>query len=85
MNTVVFLQGAIASGCAVTALLFARFWRTTTDPLFLWFALAFAILAIDYVVLGLWSAATEWRVPVFSVRLLAFCFILYGIFAKNRR
>lgn len=28
--------------------------------------------------------ATEWRVYVFVVRLLAFCMILYGIFEKNR-
>ena len=85
MNVVIFLRGATCCGCVVIALLFARFWRTTTDELFFWFAVAFAILAVDYAVLGLWPLANEWRVSVFLVRLAAFCFILYGIFVKNRK
>jgi len=31
------------------------------------------------------SFATEWRLYVFLVRLLAFCLILFGVFDKNRR
>jgi hypothetical protein len=31
------------------------------------------------------SFATEWRIYVFVVRLLAFCVILYAIVEKNRR
>jgi hypothetical protein len=84
MTLVAFLRGATALGCLVAGLFFLRFWRTTTDRLFWWFALAFMILAIDFTVLGLVPLATEWRVYVYGVRLLAFCLILYGIIEKNR-
>jgi hypothetical protein len=49
------------------------------------FAAAFALLSVSYMLLGMVTFATEWRVYVFVVRLLAFCLILYGIFDKNRR
>lgn len=83
MTLVIFLRGATALGCAVAALFFLRFWRSTTDRLFWWFALAFGILSIDYTVLGLVPLATEWRLYVFGFRLIAFCLILYGIAEKN--
>jgi membrane protein DedA with SNARE-associated domain len=38
-----------------------------------------------YTLLGTVAFATEWRVYVFVVRLVAFCLILYAIFDKNRR
>jgi hypothetical protein len=80
-----FLQGAVAMGCAIVGLFFLRFWRDSRDRLFMLFALAFWALAASYVLLGVISFATEFRVYVFVVRLAAFCLILYGIFDKNRR
>jgi hypothetical protein len=53
--------------------------------LFLSFALAFWMLAAAPTVLSVVSFATEWRVYVFALRLLAFCTIPYGIAEKNRR
>jgi Family of unknown function (DUF5985) len=82
---VTFLYGAAAMGCALIGLFFWRFWRQSLDRLFLMFALAFWILAIDRTVLGVLAFATEWREYVFLLRLLAFCLILYGIIDKNRR
>jgi uncharacterized protein DUF5985 len=80
-----FLQGAVGMGCVVAGLFFLRFWRDSRDRLFLRFAIAFWLLAMSYVLLGVISFATEWRLYVFVVRLVAFCFILYGIAEKNRR
>ncbi len=80
-----FLQGATAMGCAAAALIFFRFYRQSVDRLFLWFSLAFVILAIDYSILGTVAVATEWRVYVYGVRLLAFVVILGAIADKNRR
>jgi hypothetical protein len=80
---VTFLYGAAAMGCVVIGLFFWRFWRQSVDRLFLLFALAFWILAIDRTVLGVFAFANEWREYVFLLRLLAFCLILYGIFDKN--
>jgi hypothetical protein len=85
MTVVPFLHGAVSLGCAVIAVFFLRFWRQSADRLFLFFAVAFGVLALDYLVLGVLDGATEWRVPVFAVRLSAFLVILLGILDKNRR
>jgi hypothetical protein len=82
---VAFLRGVTAMGFAVAGLFFFRFWRASLDRLFLLFALAFWILAVDYVVLGVVPLATEWGLSVYTVRLLAFGLILFGIAEKNRR
>ena len=80
-----FLYGASAMGCAVAGLYFLRFWRESFDRLFLLFAFAFWLLAVNYALLGTIQFANETRVYIFSLRLVAFCLILYGIFDKNRR
>ena len=85
MIVVPFLHGMLAMGCAIVAAFFLRFWRQSSDRVFVFFAAAFAVLSIDYVMLGLLSAATDWRVPVFTLRLGAFLVILLGIADKNRR
>ncbi|HEY8550674.1 MAG TPA: DUF5985 family protein [Vicinamibacterales bacterium] len=79
-----FFYGAATMGCAVVGLFFLRFWRASFDRLFLMFALAFWILAINYAVLGV-ARTSEWRVPVFTLRLLAFSLLIYAIVHKNRR
>lgn len=85
MTGVAFFHGAVAMGCVILGVFFLRFWQQSRDRLFLRFASAFWILAVSYGLLGLVAFATEWRVYVFLVRLLAFCMILYGILEKNRR
>lgn len=85
MMVVHFLYGSVAMGCAVLAVLFLRFWRQSRDQLFVWFSCAFTMLGVSYILLGTIAFATEWRVSIFVVRLLAFCLILYGIVAKNRQ
>jgi hypothetical protein len=80
-----FFHGAVAMGCFVAGLFFLRFWRDSQDRLFRWFALAFWVLAASYVLLGLITLATEWRVYVFVLRLISFLLILFAIFEKNRR
>ena len=84
MRLASFLQGATAMGCAAAALVFFRFYRQSIDRFFLWFSLAFVILSIDYAILGTIALATEWRVYVFGLRLVAFGLILAAIGEKNR-
>jgi len=81
----IFLRGATVMGCAMAALYFFRFWRQSLDRFFLLFALAFVIFGIDYAILALVSVATEWRVYVFGVRLIAFALIIAAIGLKNRQ
>ena len=42
-----YLSGAVTMGFVVAAIFFLRFWRRTSDRLFLSFALAFALLALN--------------------------------------
>ena len=79
-----FLRGAVAMGCVIAGLFFLRFWRDSQDRLFLQFAFAFWLLAFSFVMLGIISLATEWRVYVFVLRLVAYCLILFAIIDKNR-
>ena len=79
-----FLAGAVVLGFLVCALFFLRFWRRTSDGLFLAFALAFALLGIGQAVLALANIPTEERYSVYLIRLAAFALILLAILRKNR-
>lgn len=46
-----FIAGAITMAYAIAGLFFFKFWRETRDRLFAMFAVAFWILAVNYVVL----------------------------------
>ena len=85
MTLVPFIHGAVAMGCVVAAAFFLRFWQQSQDRLFLRFSWAFLVLGVSYGLLGTGIVATDWRVSVFVLRLVAFCVILYAIFEKNRR
>jgi hypothetical protein len=84
MPLVDFLSGATAFGFFVCGLFFLRFWRRTRDPLFMAFALAFALLGIGQAVLALANIPTEERGALFLIRLSAFALILFAILRKNR-
>lgn len=79
-----FVAGLLAMGKAAAAVFFARFWRETADRLFLYFAAAFALLALHRTLL-----AASSRLPIdetwyYVIRLIAFLLILVGIVDKNR-
>jgi hypothetical protein len=76
------IGGMLAAGYLVVALFFLRFWRDTRDRLFATFAAAFAILAVQRVLLGS-TPASEAYTGLYVLRLLAFLLILYGIVEKN--
>ena len=80
-----FLSGAVAFGFIVCGLFFLRFWRRTTDQLFLAFALAFALLGASQAVIVLADIPTEERSALFLVRLSAFALIIAAILNKNQR
>ena len=80
-----FLGGAISMGFFIAGLFFVRFWRTTRDRLFLYFAAAFFILVIERIVREGMKIETEWVPYVYMIRLAAFVLILVGILDKNRR
>jgi len=78
-----FLSGAVAMGFVVAAGFFARFWRKTADRLFLAFAIAFVLLALNQA-LAQWLGAADERVGyTYLLRVLGFVIILGAIVDKN--
>jgi uncharacterized protein DUF5985 len=78
-----FLAGALAMGYFVAALYFLKFWRDVRDRLFLLFAVAFALLAVQRVALALVSESAD-ALALYGLRLLAFLVIAAAIVDKNR-
>ena len=79
-----FVWGLLTMETAVAALIFLRFWRVSNERLFLFFALAFASMAINWVGLSSVDPPLESQHYVYLFRLLAFILIIIGIFDKNR-
>ena len=78
-----FLSGAITLGYLVAAGFFARFWRKTADRLFLAFAVAFVLLALNQG-LAQWLGAADERLGyTYLLRVLGFVLILGAIVDKN--
>lgn len=80
------LVGAIALASLIAGLFFLRFWRTTSDRFFLYFAISFLIEGFNRILLGGASGGEEnLRHYVFYVlRLIAYGLILFAIWEKNR-
>ena len=79
-----FLSGAVAFGFFVCGLFFLRFWRRTSDQLFIAFAMAFALLGAGQAIIALANVPTEERGLLYLIRLTAFALILVAILRKNR-
>lgn len=78
-----FLSGAVALGYLVAAGFFARFWRKTADRLFLAFAIAFVLLALNQSI-AQWLGAADERVGyTYLLRVLGFLLIAGAIIDKN--
>jgi hypothetical protein len=77
------LLGAIAITCFIASLFFIRFWRTTHDRFFLFFAISFAIEGFGRIMLGLIAFSSEQEPLFYLIRLLGFAIILWAIIYKN--
>lgn len=78
-----FLSGALTLGFLVAAVFFLRFWRRTSDRLFLAFAVAFFLLAVNQA-LAQWLGAADERVGyTYLLRVIGFVLILLAIVDKN--
>jgi hypothetical protein len=76
------LAGGIAMGSFVIALFFLRFWRTTGDRFFLYFALSFLIEGVHRIYAS--SDTLGEDTPLhYLVRLAAYLLILWAIYEKN--
>jgi hypothetical protein len=78
-----FLSGAVTLGFLVAAAFFARFWRRTHDRLFVAFAVAFVLLALNQALAFGLGDAGERVGYTYLPRILGFLLILAAIIDKN--
>jgi uncharacterized membrane protein YqgA involved in biofilm formation len=78
-----FLSGAVTLGFLVGAMFFARFWRRTSDRLFLAFGIAFVLLALNQALAWYLGDADERVGYTYLLRILGFVLILVAIVDKN--
>jgi hypothetical protein len=78
-----FLSGAVTIGFFVAAMFFLRFWRRTHDRLFVAFAAAFVLLALNQLLAAFLGAGDELTPYTYVLRVLGFVLILIAIVDKN--
>lgn len=78
------LSGAVAALSMVASLFFLRFWKSTADRFFLYFALAFFIEGCNRILLASVTGSEETTPAYYILRLIAYGLILWAIFEKNR-
>jgi Family of unknown function (DUF5985) len=84
VTAMVMLQSISATAAGAAGTFFFRFWRETADRLFLYFALAFWLMAGSWLGLAALDPTAESRPYVYAVRLLAFVLIIVAMFDKSR-
>jgi hypothetical protein len=72
-------------GYAIAGLFFLRFWSRTRDLLFMAFAVAFWLLALNQALVALSEAPREEQTWFYLLRLAAFLLIIAAIVGKNLR
>jgi hypothetical protein len=80
-----FFSGAVTLGFLVAAGFFVRFWRQTADRLFLAFALAFVLFALNQALSSWLTVLIEPASLIYALRVLGFLIILGAIVDKNAR
>jgi hypothetical protein len=76
--------GAIATASIIAGLFFLRFWKSTRDRFFLYFAMSFGLEGINRVFLGVMGGLREDAPAYYLIRLVAYGLILIAILEKNR-
>lgn len=79
-----FLLGAIAMACFAIGLFFLRYWFSSRDRFFAFFALSFWIEAVNRVAMAVGHTWSESAPVHYGVRLISYGLILYAIWDKNR-
>ena len=78
-----FLAGALTLAYIIASVYFVHFWRRTSDRLFLAFAAAFALLALNQIAVFALGINDERGNYAYVLRVLGFVLILLAIIDKN--
>ena len=76
--------GALVVTSFLAGMYFLRFWKQTRDRFFLFFAVAFWVMAVNWTGLAFTDPANEVRPYFYALRLVAFLSIIAAIWDKNR-
>ena len=79
-----FCWGMLTMAGLVASLFFLRYWKVSGERLFAYFAVAFALLAVNWLVLAAIDPAFEARHLIYLIRLAAFIVMIVGIVDKNK-
>ena len=77
------LSGALVFAYATAGLHFLRFWRRTGDHLFLHFAIAFWLFAVNQLIASVPSVTDDTDGYEYLLRVIGFMLILAAIVEKN--
>ncbi len=80
-----FISGMVTMGFVAAGLFFFRFWSKTRDAIFVYFSVAFGLLAIGQTLATLTELPADDRAWIYLLRLAAFTLLIVGIVAKNFR
>jgi hypothetical protein len=83
LGTSAFLGGLITMAFVVVGLFFVKFWTQTRDTLFIAFAIAFWLLALNQALVALSAVPREERSWIYLLRVAAFVVIAIAIVQKN--
>jgi hypothetical protein len=78
------LLGGMAVASFAIGLFFLRYWSSTRDRFFLYFAAAFWLEAVNRGAMALMRNWNDDSNPLFFIRLLAYLLIMFAIWEKNR-
>ena len=79
------ITGANVMACFAIGLHFLRFWKSSRDTFFLYFALAFWIQGLQWLHSGTRADLTEYSPLYYVARLVAYGLIGWAIVQKNLR
>jgi Family of unknown function (DUF5985) len=80
-----FLAGLVTMGYLTAAVFFLKFWRRTTDRLFLAFFIAFLLFGFEQGLLFWARVGREEQSWFYLLRIIGFACIIAGVIDKNRR
>jgi hypothetical protein len=79
------LSGAIMMAALIIALVFLRYWRNTRDRFFLYFAVAFALEALQRLLAVVLPPENPDAPLYYLIRLVSYGLILLAVLSKNAR
>jgi hypothetical protein len=83
MNMGMLVSGALVMACAAVGLHFLRFWSSTRDGFFLYFAVSFWLQGAQWLHSGWVGPDSEYGPIPYVVRLVAYGLIVVAIVRKN--